>query len=152
VFIIPRANLEELQYVPGIVLYDFAHFQELLSFLDTKERKKAIKGGSLNYQKLAMRGEGKTDFADIKGQERTKRALTIAAAGMHNVLMSGPPGSGKSLLAKATASILPPMSFEEVLEVSQIYSVVGELHSDQPLIVSRPFRAVHHTASKVSIV
>ena len=88
---------------------------------------------------------------NIKGQILAKRALAIAAAGFHNLLMVGAPGSGKTLLSKALPGILPPLGFEEILEVSQIYSVVGKLDKEVPLITKRPFRQVHHTASKISI-
>jgi magnesium chelatase family protein len=93
-----------------------------------------------------------TDFAEIKGQEHVKRALEVAAAGGHNVLMVGPPGAGKTLLARSMPSILPTMSFEESLEVTKIYSVAGMLPSDTPLIRQRPFRAPHHTISHAGLV
>jgi len=96
-------------------------------------------------------GQASVDFSDIKGQASAKRALEIAAAGSHNVLMAGPPGSGKSMLAKAFAGILPPMTFEEMLEVSRIYSVAGMLPKEQDLICRRPFRAPHHSASKAGL-
>ena len=92
------------------------------------------------------------DFADVRGQEQAKRALEIAAAGGHNVLLSGAPGAGKTLLAKAFRGILPPLTREEALEVTQIYSIADLLPRDVPLIEERPFRCVHHTASGVSIV
>lgn len=92
------------------------------------------------------------DFSFIKGQLIAKRALCVAAAGLHNVLMVGSPGSGKTMLARALRSILPPLGFDEILQVSQIYSLVGKLTKEHPLIVQRPFRQVHHTASKISII
>jgi magnesium chelatase family protein len=92
------------------------------------------------------------DFRDVKGQEHVKRALEVAAAGSHNVLMSGPPGAGKTLLARAMPSILPAMSFEESLAVTKIYSVAGMLPEDTPLIRHRPFRAPHHTVSYAGLV
>jgi magnesium chelatase family protein len=96
--------------------------------------------------------DGLVDFADVKGQEGVKRALEVAAAGAHNVLMVGPPGAGKTLLARALPGILPPLSPEESLEVSKIYSVAGLLPRDRPLVVTRPFRAPHHTASHAGLV
>ena len=92
------------------------------------------------------------DFADIKGQEHAKRALEVAAAGGHNVLMSGPPGAGKTLLARALPSILPPLSLEEALELTRIYSVANMLPSDAPIVRQRPFRAPHHTISYAGLI
>ncbi len=91
------------------------------------------------------------DFKDVLGQENVKRALEVAAAGSHNILLVGPPGSGKSMLAKRLPSILPDMSWEEALEVSQIYSVMGMLNAKQPLVMSRPFRSPHHTVSNAGL-
>lgn len=92
------------------------------------------------------------DFKDVKGQQKAKRALEIAAAGGHNILMVGTPGSGKTLMAKCFASILPPLELSEALELTKIYSICGLLSSDQPLMTQRPFRAVHHTASANGII
>ncbi|MBM3132345.1 MAG: YifB family Mg chelatase-like AAA ATPase [Chloroflexi bacterium] len=102
--------------------------------------------------KTAERKDGGIDMAHIKGQEHAKRALEVAAAGSHNVIMSGPPGSGKTLLARSLASILPRMTVEEALEATKIYSVSGLLPSDTPVIAHRPFRAPHYTVSHVGLV
>ena len=96
--------------------------------------------------------DGQIDFADIRGQEHVKRALEVAAAGNHNILMSGPPGAGKSLQARALAGILPSLTTQEALEVTRIYSIVDLLSKDEPLVRQRPFRAPHHTISQVGLV
>ncbi|MCU0465568.1 MAG: ATP-binding protein, partial [Anaerolineae bacterium] len=96
--------------------------------------------------------DGVVDFADIKGQEQVKRALEIAAAGNHNILMSGSPGVGKTLLARAVPGILPPLDLDEALEVTRIYSVADMLNPDQPLMRHRPFRAPHHTTSQAGLI
>ncbi len=103
-------------------------------------------------QKDSPLADGIIDFADIRGQEHVKRALEVAAAGNHNILMSGPPGAGKSLQARALAGILPPMVAQEALEVTRIYSIVDMLSKEEPLVRSRPFRAPHHTISQVGLV
>ncbi|MCX6823526.1 MAG: YifB family Mg chelatase-like AAA ATPase [candidate division SR1 bacterium] len=151
-FFVPEENVYELEYVPGIVMYPIGKFDQMIEyFLEGKEF--FCIDQPKNIETLYQQSEiFDVDFAHIKGQLIAKRALAIAAAGLHNVLMVGAPGSGKTLLSKAMQSILPPLGFEEILEVSQVYSLVGKLSKDIPLVTKRPFRQVHHTASKISIV
>ena len=142
--VVPPDNVAEASLVPGITVYCLEQLKSLPDLLNYPEL--FIHAGPQRGA-LAKKSPNEIDFADIKGQQQAKRALEIAAAGSHNILMAGPPGSGKSMLAKALTGILPPLSFEELLEVSQIYSVAGLLGKETPLVEARPFRAPHHSAS-----
>jgi magnesium chelatase family protein len=152
ILIIPQGNLEEASLIKKIKANGASHLKDIISYLiGDKELPAAadfpefkLETGSASVDHL--------DFADVKGQQRVKRALEIAAAGGHNILMLGPPGTGKTLLAKRLPSILPPLSWEECLEVTRIHSVAGLLPKDHPVIKTRPFRTPHHTASAVSII
>ncbi|HUT22515.1 MAG TPA: YifB family Mg chelatase-like AAA ATPase [Candidatus Bipolaricaulota bacterium] len=146
---IPAANAGEAGLISGIEIYPAQDLNQLFDHFSGKnpiapaEPLKNISAANLVFD---------SDMVHVKGQEHAKRALEIAAAGAHNVLMSGPPGSGKTLLAKTMPSILPPMSEAEILEVTKMYSVAGLLKKDNFLISSRPFRSPHHTSSSVALV
>ncbi len=146
--VVPVSNGSEAALIPGVEIIAVGHLTELIAILSGERAAPKIEPPACS----PVRSEAIVDFADVRGQEAAKRALEIAAAGGHNVLMSGAPGAGKTLLARAFRGILPPLSQEESIEVSQIYSVANLLPEGTPLLTDRPFRVVHHTASGVSIV
>ncbi len=146
--VVPADNAAEAALIPGVEVIAVRNLKHLTEVLSGETAPDAITPPASS----PIREGGFVDFADVRGQQHVKRALEIAAAGGHNVLMSGAPGAGKTLLARAFRGILPPLSQEESIEVSQIYSVANKLPSDSPLVATRPFRTVHHTASGVSIV
>ncbi len=148
--IVPAENAKEAAIVEGLVVVPAKNLQELVLHL-TGEKKIAPEPAQ-DLKKLFEPQKYTVDMAYIKGQEYAKRALEVAAAGGHNVLLSGPPGSGKTLLARTFPSILPPLTFPEALEVTKIFSIAGKLTKGLSLISERPYRAPHHSASAVSLV
>ncbi|MBI5401737.1 YifB family Mg chelatase-like AAA ATPase [Candidatus Wolfebacteria bacterium] len=143
---VPKQNAIEAAIISGIKVIPVSNLNELINHLEEKELLAPQKKTELNFQ-----SQGGVDISEIKGQENAKRALMIAAAGGHNLIMVGSPGAGKTMLAQALVSILPPLSVEESVEVTQIYSSSGVL-KESSFITARPFRAPHHTASAVSVV
>jgi len=148
---VPEADGREAGLIGGVEIIPVASLGQLAAHLQGLARIPPFDRETAAVSTPEPLWEG-VDFCHIKGQEHVKRALEVAAAGGHNVLMSGPPGAGKTLLARALPSILPPMVGEEALEVTKVYSVSGLLPSDRPLISQRPFRAPHHTISHAGLV
>lgn len=145
---VPEANALEASLIPNITIYPVTTLRQLVDHINGKVLISPFVAPPLKPTEVSFTHT----LSDIKGQTIAKRVLEIAAAGGHNVLFSGPPGSGKTLLAKSFLSILPPLYLEEALEVSKIYSCAGLLPSDQPLMQQRPFRGPHHSASLVALV
>ncbi len=149
--IVPEQNVREAAVVNKLSVYGVNNIKQVIRFLNEQD---TLEPTIIDTRKIFYEQQNQFDydFADVKGQEHVKRALEVAAAGGHNVIMIGPPGSGKSMMAKRLPSILPPLSLSESLETTQIHSVAGKLNSDSSLIAQRPFRSPHHTISQVALV
>ncbi len=150
-FILPLQNAREAAIVDNLEVYGISHLKDAIELVNgtSKMEPTVVNTREEFFDNLA---HSDVDFSDVKGQENIKRSLEIAAAGGHNVILIGPPGAGKTMLAKRLPTILPPLSLQEALETTKIHSVAGRMPSNAALISNRPFRAPHHTISDVALV
>ena len=148
---VPKQNAREAAMVNNLNVYAVGHINEVIGFF---KNEKSIEPTIVNTREEFANAQSdfEIDFCDVKGQENIKRALEIAAAGGHNAILIGPPGAGKTMLAKRLPTILPPLSLQEALETTKIHSVAGKLPENSTLISKRPFRSPHHTISDVALV
>lgn len=160
--IVPEDNAEEAAIVDGLEVYGMSHLMDVVRFLNNSDEDNQNQFTPTYVDVLSMLNESnlptEIDFSDVRGQENVRRAMEVAAAGGHNMIMVGPPGAGKSMMAKRLPSILPPLSMEEALETTKIHSVAGLMRrkanaaQTESLIIQRPFRNPHHTITEVSLV
>jgi len=148
---IPKQNAREAAIVNNLDVYSINNIKDVIGFFDGKSDLKPVKLDTRD-EFTNTKNDYSVDFSDVKGQENIKRALELAAAGGHNVILIGPPGAGKTMLARRLPTILPPLSLQEALETTKIHSVAGVLPADSALVPTRPFRSPHHTISNVALV
>jgi len=150
--IVPKANEREAGMVNNLDVYGVSHIREVIDFFESEEAGLNPVVINTRDEFFHSQSEYEFDFSEVKGQENIKRALEIAAAGGHNAILIGPPGAGKTMLAKRLPTILPPLTLQEALETTKIHSVAGKLPENATLISKRPFRSPHHTISDVSVL
>ncbi|PVH25702.1 YifB family Mg chelatase-like AAA ATPase [Sphingobacterium corticibacter] len=149
--ILPEANAPEAAVVDGLEVFGVKHLRQVIHHLEEKEKIPPLQI-DIQAQFAKQLDAHEVDFADVQGQENIKRAMEIAAAGGHNLILIGPPGAGKTMLAKRLSTILPPLTLEESLETTKIHSVAGQLNTKDAILTIRPFRAPHHTISNIALV
>lgn len=147
--VLPQENIKEALLVSGIEILAVNNLKEILDYLNGNKYLKEMKNAVINFK---IKNEYNLDFAEVKGQENVKRALEISAAGGHNCILIGTPGTGKTMLAQRLPSILPDITFKEALEVTKIYSIAGLTSKDTPLITTRPFRNPHHSITPTALI
>ncbi len=149
--LLPAQNVQEGALVDGMEIMGVEHLMEACRYLKGERKLEAV-SGNIQREAYPDTEEVTPDYADIQGQEAVKRAAEVAVAGGHNLLLIGPPGSGKSMMAKRVPTILPPPALEESMEITKIYSVLGMVDKEHPLMTGRPFRSVHHTVTKAALI